>query len=76
MPAVNEYKDGVVARLYKGLQGLVKSRKITYVEGNGRLVSPTDGRGRRAALRGPPRRAGHRLGAQDRCPAWSIDGAA
>ena len=41
MPAVNEYKDGVVARLYKGLQGLVKSRKITYVEGSGRLVSPT-----------------------------------
>jgi dihydrolipoamide dehydrogenase len=41
MPAVNEYKDGVVAKLYKGLQGLVKSRKITYVEGIGRLVSPT-----------------------------------
>ncbi|MGZ4650787.1 MAG: dihydrolipoyl dehydrogenase, partial [Kineosporiaceae bacterium] len=41
MPAVNQYKDGVVARLYKGLQGLVKSRKITYVEGMGRLVSPT-----------------------------------
>ena len=41
MPAVNEYKDGVVGRLYKGLQGLVKSRKITYVEGMGRLVGPT-----------------------------------
>jgi dihydrolipoamide dehydrogenase len=41
MPAVNEYKDGVVARLYKGLQGLVKSRKITYLEGIGRLVGPT-----------------------------------
>ena len=41
MPAVNEYKNGVVARLYKGLQGLVKSRKITFVEGMGRLVSPT-----------------------------------
>jgi dihydrolipoamide dehydrogenase len=41
MPGVNGYKDGVVARLYKGLQGLVKSRKITYVEGSGRLVSPT-----------------------------------
>jgi dihydrolipoamide dehydrogenase len=41
MPAVNAYKDGVVAKLYKGLQGLVKSRKITYVEGIGRLVSPT-----------------------------------
>ena len=26
-------------RLYKGLQGLVKSRSITYVEGTGRLVA-------------------------------------
>jgi dihydrolipoamide dehydrogenase len=41
MPAVNAYKDGVVAKLWKGLQGLVKSRGITYVEGEGRLVSPT-----------------------------------
>ena len=41
MPAVNSYRDGVVSRLYKGLQGLVKSRKITYVEAAGRLVSPT-----------------------------------
>ncbi|MCW2610552.1 MAG: dihydrolipoamide dehydrogenase [Actinomycetota bacterium] len=41
MTGVNAYKDGVVSRLYKGLQGLVKSRKITYVEGSGRLVSPT-----------------------------------
>lgn len=37
---VNSYKDGVVARLYKGLQGLIKARKITVVEGFGRLVSP------------------------------------
>ena len=41
MPTVNAYKDGVVAKLWKGLQGLVKSRGITYVEGEGRLVSPT-----------------------------------
>jgi dihydrolipoamide dehydrogenase len=40
MPTVNSYKDGVVARLHKGLQGLVKSRNVTYVEGRGRLVSP------------------------------------
>src|SRR3954470_19599261 len=38
--AVNSYKDGVVTRLYKGLTGLVKSRKITVVEGSGRLVAP------------------------------------
>jgi len=40
MAGVNSYKDGVVSRLYKGLQGLVKKRKITYVEGTGRLVAP------------------------------------
>ena len=40
MAAVNAYKDGVVTRLYKGLSGLVKSRGVTYVEGNGRLVRP------------------------------------
>jgi dihydrolipoamide dehydrogenase len=40
MPGVLTYKDGVVNRLHKGLQGLVKSRNITFVEGYGRLVSP------------------------------------
>ena len=40
MPTVNGYKDGVVTRLYKGLTGLVKSRKITVVEGSGKLVAP------------------------------------
>ncbi|WP_208877263.1 dihydrolipoyl dehydrogenase [Streptomyces armeniacus] len=41
MAGVHKYKDGVVAGLYKGLQGLVASRKVTYVEGEGRLSSPT-----------------------------------
>ena len=41
MPKVNEYRDGVVGRLYKGLQGLVKQRDVTFVHGTGRLVSPT-----------------------------------
>jgi len=40
MPKVNEYRDGVVARLYKGLQGLIKSRNVTFVEGEGKLVGP------------------------------------
>ncbi len=40
MPAVNKYRDSVVGRLYKGLQGLVKSRDVTYVEGTGRLTGP------------------------------------
>ena len=39
MAKVNSYKDGVIGRLYKGLQGLVKSREITYVEGFGKLVA-------------------------------------
>jgi dihydrolipoamide dehydrogenase len=39
MSAVNAYKDGVVSKLHKGLQGLVKSRNITYVEAPGKLVS-------------------------------------
>ena len=40
MAGVNAYKDGVIARLYKGLQGLVKSRKITLVDGTGRFEGP------------------------------------
>lgn len=38
--ALHAYKDGVVGRLYKGLQGLVKAHGITYVQGYGRLVGP------------------------------------
>ncbi len=39
MSGVNSYKDGVIAKLHKGLQGLVKSRNITFIEGHGKLVS-------------------------------------
>src|ERR1700742_1118763 len=39
MAGVNGYKDTVVSRLYKGLSGLVKARKITVVEGSGRLTA-------------------------------------
>jgi len=39
MVAVNAYKDGVISKLHKGLQGLVKSRNIIFVEGHGRLVA-------------------------------------
>lgn len=38
MSGVNSYKDNVVARLYKGLQGLVKANKVTLIEGAGKLV--------------------------------------
>jgi len=41
MDGVNAYKDGVISKNHKGLAGLIKSRGITYVEGEGRLVSPT-----------------------------------
>jgi dihydrolipoamide dehydrogenase len=36
---VHAYKDKVVERLYKGLSGLVKSRKIELVTGTGKLTS-------------------------------------
>ncbi|MGH3828433.1 MAG: dihydrolipoyl dehydrogenase [Pseudonocardiaceae bacterium] len=40
MGGVNKYKDGIVAKMFKGLQGLVASRGINYVEGTGRFVAP------------------------------------
>ena len=40
MAGVNNYKDTVIGGLYKGLQGLVKSRGVTLVEGWGTLVGP------------------------------------
>ena len=40
IPALQSYKDSVVNRAYKGLQGLIKARKITLVEGAGRLAGP------------------------------------
>lgn len=40
MAGVNAYKDGVVGRLYKGLQGLVTSRRIELVAGAGTFVAP------------------------------------
>ena len=39
MAGVNSYKDSVVSRLHKGLEGLIKSRNITYIQGHGKLVS-------------------------------------
>jgi len=39
--AVTAYREGIVASKYKGLQGLIKARGITVIEGTGKLVSPT-----------------------------------
>ena len=40
MAGVNAYKDGVISRLFKGLTGLIKSRGITVIEGEGRVTGP------------------------------------
>ena len=40
MLGVNKYRDGIVDRLFKGLTGLVGSKDITVVAGEGRLVGP------------------------------------
>jgi dihydrolipoamide dehydrogenase len=37
MGAVNAYKDGIIAGKFKGLQGLIKSKGITVIEGEGKL---------------------------------------
>jgi dihydrolipoamide dehydrogenase len=41
MPAVLSYQEGVVERLWKGLQSTLASRKIDMIYGDGRLASPT-----------------------------------
>lgn len=40
MPAVNSYRDSIIDRLFKGLSGLVGSKDITVVNGEGRMVGP------------------------------------
>ena len=42
LKGVNDYKDGVVSRLYKGLAGLIKGRGITVIEGSGTLTGPRE----------------------------------
>lgn len=39
MGTLNSYKDGVIAKMYKGLTGLVDSRGVETIHGWGRLVS-------------------------------------
>ncbi|ALE05539.1 dihydrolipoamide dehydrogenase [Arthrobacter sp. ERGS1:01] len=40
MNAVNAYKDGIIAGKYKGLQGLIKGKGITVIDGEGKLTAP------------------------------------
>ena len=48
-PGVQTYKQGVVDRMFKGLEGLLKHRKVDVIAGTGALRSPTaiavEGRG-------------------------------
>jgi dihydrolipoamide dehydrogenase len=37
-PKVLQFKDSVVGRMYKGVSGLVKKKKVELVEGEGKLV--------------------------------------
>lgn len=40
MPKVNSYRDGIIDKLFKGLTGLVNSKNITVVAGEGSLTGP------------------------------------
>ena len=40
MNVVNKYRDGIIDRLFKGLSGLVASKPITVVSGEGTLTAP------------------------------------
>jgi dihydrolipoamide dehydrogenase len=41
MAAVTAFRTGIVAKKHKGLDGMIRARGITVIEGEGRLVSPT-----------------------------------
>ncbi len=38
--AVNAFRENIISKKFKGLQGLIKARGITVIEGEGRLTSP------------------------------------
>ena len=40
MTQVNKYRDSIVDKLYKGLTGLVSSKNISFIQGEGRMVGP------------------------------------
>ncbi|KAK2971024.1 hypothetical protein RJ640_025798 [Escallonia rubra] len=42
LPAMMAQKDKAVGNLTKGIEGLLKKNKVTYVKGYGKFVSPTE----------------------------------
>jgi dihydrolipoamide dehydrogenase len=40
MTQVNKYRDSIVEKLYKGLTGLVTSKNINFIHGEGRMTGP------------------------------------
>ena len=63
MPAVLSYQQGVVERLWKGLQSTLASQEDRHDRRRGPADLAHLGRGRRRDLHGRPRRAGDRVGA-------------
>ena len=75
MAGVHKYKDGVISQdSTRACTGLVKSRGIEIVEGEGRLVGPKTGQVGGHATPGTQRRAGHRLRTRAALPGLDIDG--
>ncbi|MBP1999466.1 dihydrolipoamide dehydrogenase [Paenibacillus shirakamiensis] len=40
-PKVQQRKEGIVDKLYSGLQGLMRKHKIRVIQGNGRVIGPS-----------------------------------
>ncbi len=70
MAGVNAYKDKVVTRLWKGLTGLIGSRHIDTIEGEGRLASPTSVQVGDTLLERPATWCWPAARSRAPCPAW------
>ena len=70
MAGVNAYKDGVVGRLYKGLQGLVKATRIDVRRGRGPAGRPSTRRGRRPPAAPARTSSWPPAPTPGPCPAW------
>ena len=42
LPAMMKQKEGAVTSLTKGIEGLFKKNKVTYVKGHGKLTGPNE----------------------------------